>query len=156
MSVSSGVSSEVVSPSPSFMFMSPPCPSEFLLDSKGQSTGTINPEFSLWIQQDQYILLSINNSVTTPILSSITRHTTSSGAWKALETRFASTSQHRVQQLLATLYQTTRGDSSISEFLDRINRVVDLLALAGNPIPDNQLVMIIRQNVGPKFEITVS
>lgn len=133
-----------------------PCPQEFILDREGKPTQNVNPEYLLWNQQDQFILLSINNSVTTSILSSISRHKTSHDAWTALEMRFASTSQHRVQQLLATLYQTTRGESSVSDFLDRINRVVDLLALAGNPILDSQLVMIIMQNVGPKFEVTVS
>lgn len=77
-------------------------------------------------------------------------------AWKALEKRFASSSQHRIQQFLATLYQTTRGESSVSEFLERINQVADQLALAGQPVSDSQLVMIIMQNIGPKFEITVS
>lgn len=73
-----------------------------------------------------------------------------------LEKRFASPSQHHIQQLMSTLYQPTRGESSISDFLESINQVVDLLAIVDQPIPDSQLVMIIMQNVGPKFEMTVS
>lgn len=128
-----------------------PCPPEYLLDNDGKPTAILNPEYDLWIQQDQMILGTITNSVTTLILGTIARKPTTTEAWQALEKRFACTSQHRVQQLMATLYKTTRGESSISEFLDRINQVANLLAVVDQPIPETQLVMII-----PKFEMTVS
>nr|XP_011458578.1 PREDICTED: uncharacterized protein LOC101300777 isoform X2 [Fragaria vesca subsp. vesca] len=49
-----------------------------------------------------------------------------------------------------------RGNMSISDFLNKINSVVDNLALAGSPISDNDLVSIIMNNVGPLYENTVS
>lgn len=110
-----------------------PCPPAFLSDNEGNPTTVPNPEHLLWIQQDQMILGTINNSVTPSVLSTIARKFTSVEAWKALEKRFTSSSPHRIQQLLTTLYHTTRGESSVSEFLDRLNQVADQLALAGQP-----------------------
>lgn len=114
-----------------------PCPPEFLLDTQGNPTTMINPEHGLWIQQDQMVLGTITSLVTTSILGTIARKSTSAETWKALEKHFACTSQHHVQQLMSTLYQTTRGESSISEFLDRVNHVADLLALFDQPIPES-------------------
>lgn len=133
-----------------------PCPPAFLSDAEGNPTNQPNPEHLLWTQQDQMILLTINNSVTSPVLSTIARKLTSHEAWATLEKRFASSSPHRIQQLLASLYTTTRGESSVSEFLEKINQVADQLAMVGEPVSDSQLVMIIMQNIGSKFEMTIS
>lgn len=71
-----------------------PCPPEYLLDSTGNPTTTVNPEYDLWIQYDQTILGIIMNSVTAPILGTIARKSTSAEAWNTLEKRFACPSQH--------------------------------------------------------------
>ncbi|KAM2815129.1 hypothetical protein PS2_041868 [Malus domestica] len=51
---------------------------------------------------------------------------------------------------------THRGDSSIAEFLDRINCLADTLSLSGSPVTDSDLVAIILNNVGPAYKSTVA
>lgn len=62
-----------------------PCPPPFLLDSEGKETKEVNPEYSLWNQHDQLTLLTINNFVSSSVLSIITRKQTYADEWKALE-----------------------------------------------------------------------
>lgn len=59
-------------------------------------------------------------------------------------------------QLTSELQSTLRDNLSISDFIDKINKIADNLALAGSPVSDDELVTIIMKNVGPVYEVTVS
>uniref|UniRef100_A0A2N9IS10 Reverse transcriptase Ty1/copia-type domain-containing protein n=1 Tax=Fagus sylvatica TaxID=28930 RepID=A0A2N9IS10_FAGSY len=132
------------------------CPLEFKCDKDGNATTKINPAYVTWYQQDQMILSWINNSLSAPVLSTMARFTSSHATWSSLEKRYASQSKNRILQLRNDLL-TTKGEGlSISDFVDKINHIVDSLALAGKPIDDDELVTIIMNNVGPAYEVTVS
>ncbi|KAL5727946.1 hypothetical protein ACHQM5_001083 [Ranunculus cassubicifolius] len=133
-----------------------PIPAASKADKDGKPTTDDNPDHLLWVQQDQLILSWINNTLTLPVLSTVARCKTSETAWKSLERRYASTSQNRIQQLLGTLHQTKGNNMSVSDYIDAVTAIADSLALAGQAVPDEQLVTIIMNNIGPKFEVTVS
>lgn len=76
--------------------------------------------------------------------------------WLSLEKRYASQSQHLVLQLRGELMRSIKGSLSISEYLDKINAIVDQLALAGSPMTEGDLVTIIMNSLGPQFEHIVS
>lgn len=67
--------------------------------------------------------------------------------WR-FETHFAYPNQNHLLQLRSDLLRTTRGDTSITNFLDRINSTADNLALVGAHVADN--------NVGPLYENIVA
>ncbi|KAI5336554.1 hypothetical protein L3X38_015822 [Prunus dulcis] len=76
--------------------------------------------------------------------------------WVALEKCFASLNQNRILQLRSELFRTARGDSSIVDYLDKVNVIADNLTLSGSPIPDSNLLAIIMNNVGPLYESIVA
>ncbi|CAL2242161.1 unnamed protein product [Prunus armeniaca] len=123
----------------------------FLKDDKGKLTDAINPAYDTWIQQDQLVLSWINGSLSSTVLATVTRFT-----WVTLENRFASPNQNRILQLRSELFRTARGDSSIADYLDKVNAIVDNLALFGSPLPDSDLLAVITNNVGPLYESTVA
>ncbi|KAL5730067.1 hypothetical protein ACHQM5_002939 [Ranunculus cassubicifolius] len=45
---------------------------------------------------------------------------------------------------------------SVFYYIDAVTAIADSLALAGQAVPDEQLVTIIMNNIGPKFEVTVA
>ena len=51
---------------------------------------------------------------------------------------------------------THKGDSSISEFLDKINCLADTLSVSGAPVSDSDIVAIILNNVGTAYESIVA
>ncbi|KAB2612660.1 hypothetical protein D8674_034976 [Pyrus ussuriensis x Pyrus communis] len=117
---------------------------------------TVNPAYSAWIQQDQMILSWINGSLTASVLATVASKRTARATWEALEQRYASTSQNRILFLRNELLQTKKGNLSVADYLDRMNAIADNLALAGQPVSDDELVQIVLNNLGPAFEMTVS
>ncbi|KAB2613400.1 hypothetical protein D8674_035716 [Pyrus ussuriensis x Pyrus communis] len=140
----------------SFVDGTNPCPPAFLKDDAGQLTDKTNPDFDAWIQHNAMVLSWINSSVHPTVLASLIGKTSSLSAWTCLRDRYASQSTGRLLQLRSELMNTHRGDSSIAEFLDRINCLADTLSLSGSPVTDSDLVAIILNNVGPAYESTVA
>ncbi|XP_070665264.1 uncharacterized protein [Malus domestica] len=140
----------------SFVDGTNPYPHAFLKDDAGQLTDKVNPDFDAWIQQDAMVLSWINSSVHPTVLASLIGKTSSISAWTCLRDRYASQSTGHLLQLRSELMNTHRGDSSIAEFLDRINCLADTLSLSGSPMTDSDLVAIILNNVEPAYESTVA
>ncbi|KAM2297173.1 hypothetical protein ACFX1S_036761 [Malus domestica] len=140
----------------SFIEGTSPCPSAFLKDADGNLTDAVNPAFEIWVQQDATVLSWINSSVHPTILAALIGKTSSHSAWTTLRDRYASRSTGRLLQLRSELMNTHRGDSSISEFLDKINCLADTLSLSGASVSDSDIVAIILNNVGPAYESTVA
>ncbi|KAB2615112.1 hypothetical protein D8674_021700 [Pyrus ussuriensis x Pyrus communis] len=116
----------------------------------------VNLEYVTWVQRDQMVLSWINGSLTASVLATVASKRTSRATWEALEQRYASTSQNRILFLRNELLLTKKGDLSVADYLDRVNAISDNLALAGQPVSDNELVQIILNNLGPAFEMTVN
>ncbi|KAF6169353.1 hypothetical protein GIB67_016523 [Kingdonia uniflora] len=116
----------------------------------------MNPEYVKWQQLDQSLLSWVNATLTPSVLSTVARYTTSRDVWLSLEKRYASQSRSRIMQLKNQLYSTKPGNLSISYYLDKMNGIVDNLALAGKPVEDDDVVTIILNNVGQAFEATVN
>ncbi|GMY05994.1 hypothetical protein FCV25MIE_01233, partial [Fagus crenata] len=65
------------------------CPLEFKCDTDGNATTEINLAYVTWYQQDQMILSWINNSLSTPVLSTVACFTSSQATWSSLEKSLA-------------------------------------------------------------------
>lgn len=132
------------------------CPPAFLKDAEGNLTNTINPEYDAWIQQDAMVMSWINYSVHPTMLAALIRKTSSHSSWTTLRDRYASQSTGHLLQLRSELMNTFRGDYTISEFLDKINCLVDTLSLFGAPVSELDLVAIILNHVGPAYNSTIT
>ena len=81
------------------------CPPEFLVDAKGKKT--LNPEFTFWIKNDQYLISWINFTLSKDILSTVYGLDTSKQVWIALANRFASQSHFHIAHLKRQLQSLT-------------------------------------------------
>ncbi|KAM1009720.1 hypothetical protein FF1_045122 [Malus domestica] len=102
------------------------------------------------------ILSLINGSLPALVLSVVASKRSARATWEALEQRYASSSQNRILFFRNELLQTKKGDLSVADYLDRMNVIADNLALAVQPVSDDELVQIMLNNPGPAFEMTVS
>lgn len=132
------------------------CPPGFIKDDEANLTEDVNPEFHAWIQQDAMVPSWINSSVHATVLASLIGKTSSHSTWTCLREWYASQSTGRLLQLRSELMNTQHGDSSIAEFLNRINCLADSLSISGAPVSDSDLVAIILNNVGPEYKSTVA
>ncbi|CAL8175749.1 unnamed protein product [Prunus armeniaca] len=115
-----------------------------------------NPEYDDWVQKYQLVFSLINGSLHHEVLTTVGSKTTACDTWVALETRFVSPNQNRLLQLQSDLLRTTRGESSITDFLDRINLIDDNLVLAGASVADSDLLTVVMNNVCPLYENVVA
>ncbi|KAI5341615.1 hypothetical protein L3X38_009490 [Prunus dulcis] len=90
--------------------------------------------------QDQLFLSWINGSLSSTVLATVARFTSARSTWVALENHFASPNQNRILQLCSELFRTAHGDSFVADYLDKVNAIVDNLALSGSPLPDSDLL----------------
>ncbi|TQE04056.1 hypothetical protein C1H46_010427 [Malus baccata] len=98
----------------------------------------------------------INSSVHPTMLVALIGKTSSHSSWTTLRDRYASQSTGHFIQLCSELMNTHRGGSTISEFLDKINCLVNTLSLSGAPVSESNLVAIILNNVGPAYKNTIA
>jgi len=66
---------------------------------------------------------------------------TAMAAWSILEKKFANVSRAHTMQLKARLQNTTKGERSVSDYIEAIQEIVDQLAVVGQPIADEDLVL---------------
>ncbi|CAL9009706.1 unnamed protein product [Prunus brigantina] len=57
--------------------------------------------------------------------------------------------------LSQSVVSTVSRDLSVSDYLDKMNMIADNLALAGQQVPDDELVQIIMNNLGPAYEMVL-
>ncbi|KAH0672603.1 hypothetical protein KY290_026630 [Solanum tuberosum] len=100
-----------------------------------------NPKYKIWFRQDQLILNALMASVDQTITFAITKTSTSQQTWDALHHLYANKSQTRVFSLCKSLATITKNSRSMTAYLQEIRNVVDELATAGAPIPDDELVV---------------
>ncbi|KAF4376042.1 hypothetical protein G4B88_029406 [Cannabis sativa] len=117
-------------------------PIEFLPtdSSTGEESVTVNPEFEIWIVNDQLLLGWLYGSMTESIATEVMGCESSSSLWQALETLFGAHSRVKMDDYRTKIQTARKGAMSMAEYLRQKRQWADVLALAGDPYPEKQLV----------------
>lgn len=91
-------------------------------------------------------------SVEPTFTSAITKTSTSKQAWDTLHNLYANKSHTRVFSLRNSLVTITKNSRSMTEYLCEIRNVADELAMAGTPIPDDELAVKILSGLGTEYD----
>ncbi|KAF8364907.1 hypothetical protein HHK36_033117 [Tetracentron sinense] len=105
-----------------------------------QLAENLNPEYHLWRKTDQFILSSLNATLTPSVSTHTIDLSTSKAVWVALETTFAQHSGVQSMHLRGELQSIKKGIFSIADFLLKIKSLADSLAAINLPISDDDLV----------------
>lgn len=114
---------------------------------------TPNPVYALWFFQDQLLLNEIVGSVFLALVYLLATTTTSMDAWKTLESVYAKPSRGIITTLRTNLLAPEQGDRSIMEFMQDINRNVYALALMGQKVDWDDLVLRIIKGLNPVYDL---
>ena len=93
------------------------------------TTQTQNPDYTLWIRQDQLLLNAIIGSLTPTIVPFIAASKTSHDAWNTLEKTYDAPTRGRIMQLRSNLAYPENGTRSVTEYMQDIKSSIDALAL---------------------------
>jgi hypothetical protein len=130
---------------------SEPCPPKYVIDETGNVTTTVNPAYSLWQKKDQSLLSWFNTTMSDRMLSSLYGLKTARQVWTTLSTRYASQSKARISYLKRQLQTLNQGSSSCLAFLNEVKSCSDLLAAAGQPVGDDDLISYILGGLNPAY-----
>ncbi|CAH9124652.1 unnamed protein product [Cuscuta epithymum] len=122
-------------------------PDQFLDTAKTQ----INPCYTIWYRQDKTIISALLGSCSDTIQPVISSALTAKHAWDKLDLTYASTSRGRIISLKTTLSHTKKGSRSIPDYLTEMQAIADDLALAQNPVSDQDLLVHILNGLGPEY-----
>ncbi|CAH9074499.1 unnamed protein product [Cuscuta epithymum] len=111
----------------------------------------LNPCYSIWYRQDRTIISALLGSCGDVIQPLISSATTAKQAWDKLSLTYASTSRGRIISLKTALSRTTKGGRSITEYVAEMYAISEALALAQNPIPEEDLVINILNSLGSDY-----
>ncbi|KAB5516654.1 hypothetical protein DKX38_027302 [Salix brachista] len=119
------------------------CPSKFLVDTNGQPTSKLDPNFVLWTKKDQYILSWLNATLSESILPTVFGLNTSKEVWDLLANRFAAQNRSRITHLKRQLQNLQQGNKSCSDYVQAAKSYANQLAAVGKSIDDDDLISYI-------------
>ncbi|CAH9139180.1 unnamed protein product [Cuscuta epithymum] len=117
----------------------------------GADKSQVNPAYQVWYRQAKMLLSALLGSCSDTIQPTISSAVTAKHAWDKLAATFASASRGRIISLKTALSRTTKGSNSITTYLAEMQGLADALALAQNPISDEDLVINILNGLGPEY-----
>ncbi|KAF5790338.1 putative RNA-directed DNA polymerase [Helianthus annuus] len=126
-----------------------PSPPE-TITSDGKSAP--NPEFRLWKDNDQKLILLIQSTLTEEAMSEVIGHTSAHQVWHALEHAYSHCSVERMHTLRDSLRQLKKGTSSVSDFGKKFKSLCDQLAAIGHPVSDEDKRHWFLCGLGSTFE----
>lgn len=122
------------------------CPPEVLcvdrVDTNGASfTETQrNPEFEVWIVNDQLLMGWLYGSMSETIASEVMGCRSAHTLWTALEELYRAHSKANMDELRTKLQTTRKGAQIMTEYLKMKRMWAESLALAGDPYPERHLI----------------
>ncbi|KAB2602612.1 hypothetical protein D8674_003617 [Pyrus ussuriensis x Pyrus communis] len=128
------------------------CPPPFLLNQSGTSTAVPNPDFEIWFEKDQNILIWLNSTLSEDLIPFTVGVTSSRELWQILEQRFGGVSAAHIHQLRSRLHAVQKGDLSIFDYLQRIKSISDALMAAGAPVSEPDLIAVTLNGLSDDYE----
>ncbi|KAF5468811.1 hypothetical protein F2P56_012931 [Juglans regia] len=115
-----------------------------------------NPVYVFWETQDNLILSCINSSLSEEVLAQVAHCNTSADVWTALISAFASQSRAKAIHVRSQLSTLRKGNQSATDYFMTIKRLTDELAIAGQPLPSDDIVTYLLAGLGPEYDSLVS
>ena len=126
-------------------------PSPYALDSAGNATSVVNPEFQAWKIKDKALLSLINSTLSPQVFSLVVGITSSREIWSTLEQRLTSTSRANILNLKLELQSLKKGNDSVNNFLQKIKIARDKLLAVGVVVDNEELICIVLRGFPREF-----
>ncbi|KAF9684249.1 hypothetical protein SADUNF_Sadunf04G0098300 [Salix dunnii] len=108
--------------------------------SKLLSDNSPNPGYTIWFRKDNCVLSWLLASNSEKLVSIVFSLKTSKQVWDSLQTRFSAASWSCIALLKRQLQTIVQGNQSCSSFLEDAKQLADKLAVAGQPVNDQDFI----------------
>jgi hypothetical protein len=104
------------------------------------TTEQLNPEYTKWVTRDQALLGYIFSTLTREVLMSVMTHSSSAGAWGALDEKFTSRTCAQSVNTRIALTTMKKGTTTLAEYYTRMKHLADEMATTGQQLGDEEFV----------------
>jgi histone deacetylase 1/2 len=134
--------------------ISPEIPPVYLTDTD-RETGSENPAYTAWEEQDSLLCTWILSTISATLLSRFVSLRQSWQVWEEVHNYCYTQMRTRSRQLRSELRSITKGSRSISEFIARIRTISESLMSIGDPVPHRGLIEVVLEALPEDFNPVV-
>jgi histone deacetylase 1/2 len=134
--------------------ISPQIPPVYLTDAD-RETGSENPAYTAWEEQDSLLCTWILSTISATLLSRFVSLRQSWQVWEEVHNYCYTQMRTRSRQLRSELRSITKGSRSISEFIARIRTISESLMSIGDPVPHRDLIEVVLEALPEEFNPVV-
>ncbi|KAL8100569.1 hypothetical protein AgCh_032718 [Apium graveolens] len=113
------------------------CPSPVVTTDTIEKT---NPEFLYWTRQDKLLFGALIGTLSQTLIPLVSQAHTTKEMWDILAKTYALPSRGHIKQLKDQFNRTTKGNRSITEFMQAIKTCADQLAALGKKVEHEDLI----------------
>ncbi|VFQ91187.1 unnamed protein product [Cuscuta campestris] len=134
-----------------------PAPPPTVLDEKATTTAgkdpilKDNPAYDQWVIIDAQLRASLLALISPTIQNYVHMCTTAAEIWNHLHQRYNSLSRTHIFQLKEQLHNIRKGQSSMQSYLDEVLKIVTSLALAREPIPEQDIILSVMRGLPSEY-----
>ena len=121
------------------------------MDTQGNPTTTVNPEFQTCRIKDKTLLSLINSTLTPQVFSLVVGITNAQEVWNTLDQRFTSTSKANILNLKLELQSLKKGSETVNGFLLKIKIARDKLLAVGVVVDNEELLCMVLRGLSKEF-----
>ena len=125
--------------------------SKVVLDSLGNPSSVMSPKFQAWKIKDKTLLSLINSTLTPQVFSLVMGITSLREVWNTLEQRFTSTSRANILNLKLELQSLKKSNDSVNGFLQKIKITRDKLLAIGVIVDNEELICIVLRGLPREY-----
>lgn len=118
--------------------------------------GSMNPDYTTWILQDQLIISTINTSLSDSVLPQVLSCTTSHEIWTTLNNLFAAQSSSHILQMKYQLITMKKGSDSITKYFHKATSMAITLGAARQPFSSSEFTIYLLASLGLDYESLVT
>jgi hypothetical protein len=131
-----------------------PCPKSTIPAADKDAAPVPNPAYDLWFEQDQAILSAILSSLSPEVLSQCLF--LKKVVWDKLDGLYASQSRASAMQIRMQLANLKKCDLSAVDYYNHIKSLTDVLAAAGAPLHDDEIIVYLLTGLPEEYNSMVT
>ncbi|KAK1618276.1 hypothetical protein QYE76_023793 [Lolium multiflorum] len=129
-----------------------PAPAQTITEGTGDAARAVpNPAYATWWLQDQKVLGLLLSSMEEEIASQLIGCETAAAVWASVHTMFGAQTRANIRHIRRQLQSLRKGDMTAEVYMQKMKNLADIMATAGFPVSDDELVDYIITGLGSAF-----
>lgn len=121
-----------------------------------ETASILNSDFTDWRRQDHLLMSWLLASMSKGMLTRMVGCECSFEIWEKVRIHFASQTKAKVKKLKTQLRTVKKGSTKMFDYLLIVKRIIDSLAVVGNPISVNDYIEALFDGLPNEYEVVIT